>query len=50
MDQDLGALWNFAGASGIVAHGSPGAMYEELHGYKVDRALLDIQTESRAAG
>ena len=43
------ALWNFAGDFGIVEHGRPGAVYEELHGYKVDRALLDILTESRAA-
>ena len=44
------ALWNFAGDFGIVEHGRPGAVYEELHGYKVDRALLDILLESRAAG
>jgi len=32
------ALWNFAGDFGIVEHGRPGAVYEQLHGYKVDRA------------
>jgi endoglucanase len=41
------ALWNFAGDFGIVAHGRPGAVYEEMHGYQVDRQLLDILIESR---
>ena len=44
------ALWNFAGDFGIVEHGRPGAVYEELHGYKVDRQLLDILLDSRVAG
>ena len=44
------ALWNFAGDFGIVEHGRPGAVYEELHGYKVDRQLLDILLESRVSG
>ena len=43
------ALWNFAGDFGIVEHGRPGAVYEELHGYKVDRRLLDILLESRVS-
>ncbi len=41
------ALWNFTGPFGIVEHGRPGAEYEELHGYRVDRALLDIILNSR---
>ena len=41
------ALWNFQGAFGIVEHGRPGAKYECLSGYKVDRALLDLMLESR---
>jgi len=41
------ALWNFAGDFGIVEHGRPGAHYEELHGYKVDRELLDLLMEHR---
>ncbi len=41
------ALWNFAGDFGIVEHGRPGASYEMLHGYKVDRALLDLLVENR---
>lgn len=41
------ALWNFEGSFGIVGHGRPGAHYETLHGYPVDRALLDILIQSR---
>ncbi len=41
------ALWNFAGDFGIIEHGRPGAHYEQLHGYNVDRALLDILLASR---
>jgi hypothetical protein len=40
-------LWEFKGAFGIVKHGRPGAVYEEFHGYKVDRALLDLILSSR---
>lgn len=43
------ALWNFADAFGIVGHGRPGAVYEDLHGYQVDRQLLDILLESRVS-
>ncbi len=41
------ALWNFAGDFGIVEHGRPGAQYELLHGFQVDRALLDLLLENR---
>jgi endoglucanase len=41
------ALWNFIGSFGIIDHGRPGARYEELHGYKVDRDLLDLIDRSR---
>ena len=41
------ALWNFAGDFGIVEHGRPGAVYENLHGYNVDRAMLDLLLENR---
>jgi len=44
------ALWNFAGDFGIVEHGRPGANYEDVRGYKVDRALLDIIKSSRVTG
>jgi hypothetical protein len=43
------ALWNFAGPFGIVEHGRPGTVYEEMHGYKVDRALLDLMLASRSS-
>ena len=42
------ALWNFEGAFGIVEHGRAGARYEQLHGYNVDRALLELMLASRA--
>lgn len=42
------ALWNFVGPFGIVEHGRPGAVYEALHGYQVDRALLDLVLASRS--
>ena len=35
-------LWNFEGAFGIVEHGRPGANYELIDGYRVDRELLEI--------
>ena len=41
------ALWNFAGDFGIVEHGRPGTVYEDMHGFKVDRALLDVILASR---
>ena len=43
--QDFGwgfSLWEFEGPFGIIDHGRPGAVYEEYHGYNVDRALLDL--------
>lgn len=36
------ALWNFEGSFGIVDHGRPGAVYETIDGYRVDRKLLDL--------
>ncbi len=41
------ALWNFEGDFGIVNHGRPGAHYEMIHGYQVDRDLLDLIIASR---
>jgi endoglucanase len=41
------ALWNFVGDFGIIGHGRPGAQYEPLHGYQVDRALMDLLLENR---
>ncbi|MBN1429167.1 MAG: cellulase family glycosylhydrolase [Anaerolineae bacterium] len=44
------SLWQFAGPFGIIEHGRPGAKYEDIHGYKVDRELLDLLTECRVQG
>jgi len=35
-------FWNFEGPFGIVEHGRPGATYELIDGYRVDRELLEI--------
>lgn len=43
-------MWNFEGAFGIVNHGRPGARWEEIDGFRVDRDLLDLMVESRVAG
>lgn len=42
------ALWNFEGDFGIINHNRPGVQYEEIQGYQVDRALLDLMLQSRA--
>lgn len=36
------ALWNFEGDFGIIGHRRPGARFEPLDGYLVDRDLLEI--------
>lgn len=41
------AFWNFIGPFGIVQHGRPGATYERLHGFDVDRKLLDVMVANR---
>jgi len=41
------SLWQFAGPFGIVEHGRPGARYEDVQGYKIDRELLDLLIENR---
>jgi len=41
------ALWNFEGDFGIVEHGRPGAKYEKLDGFNVDREFLDLLIENR---
>ena len=41
------SLWEFNGVFGIVDHGRSGATYEDFHGFKVDRALLDLLLENR---
>jgi len=44
------ALWNFVGPFGIIDHGRPGAHYEQVHGYQVDRDLLEIICANRIGG
>lgn len=36
------SLWNFKGDFGIVEHGRPGTVYEDIRGFKVDRQLLEL--------
>ena len=40
------ALWNFKGSYGLVEHGKPGASYEVIDGFKVDRALLELMKDN----
>ena len=41
------ALWNFAGPFGAVAHGRPGAVYERIDGFDIDRALWELLLDNR---
>lgn len=41
------ALWNFDGAFGIIGHHRPGAQFERVDGFQVDRQLLDLLVEHR---
>jgi len=41
------ALWNFEGPFGVIDHGRPGARYENVQGYFVDRELLNLLLENR---
>ena len=41
------ALWNFEGPFGIVRHGRPGAKYELMDGFQIDRALLELLLDNR---
>lgn len=43
------ALWQFQGPFGVVEHGRPGAKYECVSGYDVDRALLEMVLENGQA-
>jgi endoglucanase len=43
------SMWNFVGPFGIVEHGRTGAKYENVQGYKVDRALLDLMLENQVS-
>lgn len=41
------SMWEFEGAFGIANHGRPNTKYESLHGFQIDRELLDLMLESR---
>jgi hypothetical protein len=41
------SMWNFKGPFGIVEHGRPGAVYTDIGGMKVDKALLEIMINNR---
>jgi aryl-phospho-beta-D-glucosidase BglC (GH1 family) len=43
------AMWHFKGPFGIIEHGRPGAKFESIAGYEVDRALLDLMLEHRVS-
>lgn len=44
------ALWNFKGAYGVCEHGKPGAKYEDIEGFKIDRVLFELLKEHRHFG
>jgi len=39
------ALWQFRGAFGILDSGRADVAYEDFHGHKLDRKLLDLLRE-----
>ncbi len=44
------SMWNFEGNFGIINHGRPGARYENVMGYEVDRDMLDLMMNNRVLG
>jgi endoglucanase len=36
------ALWNFKGAFGVLDSGRKDVVYEDFHGHKLDRAMLEL--------
>ena len=43
MEAGLGwALWNFRGSFGVLDSGRADVKYEDVHGHKVDRAMLEL--------
>lgn len=44
------ALWNFEGAFGIIGHARACAHFEVVHGYRVDRDLLELLLYARVSG
>ena len=43
------ALWHFEGPFGIINHGRPGASFESIRGFHVDRLLLELMLAHRSA-
>jgi hypothetical protein len=41
------ALWNFSGPFGVTGHKRPGAVFEKLDGFDIDRALWDLLISGR---
>lgn len=41
------AMWNFVGPFGLCGHARPGARFELLDGFSVDRDLLDLMLAAR---
>lgn len=41
------ALWNFAGPFGVVDHKRPGAKFEKIDGFNIDRALWELLLNNR---
>lgn len=41
------SMWNFDGDFGIIGHTRPGAVFEAMDGYRVDRQLFDLMLDSR---
>lgn len=41
------SLWGFEGPFGIIDHGRPGAKWEQMSGYRVDREMLELMIEAR---
>ncbi len=39
------ALWNFRGSFGILDSGRKDVQYEDFHGHKLDRKLLNLLQE-----
>lgn len=41
------AMWNFEGAFGVIQHGRPGAVFEAIDGYTIDRELWELYCAAR---
>jgi len=39
------SIWNFRGSFGILDSGRKDVVYEDFHGYKLDRKLLELLQE-----